>query len=577
MPHSQTAVPRSPIRVLPPQLANQIAAGEVVERPASIIKELLENSLDAGASRITVSLEQGGLQLVQVQDDGVGIPAGELALAVSAHATSKIQRLEDLAAIASLGFRGEALASIASVSRLEITSRTPDAERGWRLKPGPAEDAEPELQPAAHPVGTTVQVSQLFFNTPARRRFLRTERTEYRHCEDVVRRLALAHPAVAWEFRHNGRKVFRLPAAVDPADRQRRLATLTGQAFSRQAVALDFEHAGLRLSGWVGPAAAARPRADVQFVFVNGRIIRDRLISHAVRQAYQDRIAPGRHPAYVLYLEVDPASVDVNVHPTKHEVRFQEARRVHDFLGRSVSEALAEEAATRSELPYAREALDWHVPATGNAPPAPAPLQSETVAERGRRYASPSRARTTGTAPAELTLLPGEAYALWNHPIGLLLLDIRQLIETRLLAGFAAQAEGLRGRPLLIPATLNVPEAAADRVEAARAELAQWGLELDRSGPASLMLRAVPTLLEDVDVVRLLHEVLPRLSTDFRGSAAPAMKLAEALAARAGACPRDGWTAARLAPVLADLPDDAEVLSHPAVRRFDPAELFRRG
>ena len=330
-----------PIRLLSPQLANQIAAGEVVERPASVVKELVENSLDAGARRIEVDVAGGGARRIRVRDDGSGIPRDELALAVSRHATSKIGSLEDLEAVRSMGFRGEALASICSVSRATLTSACTDADSGWRLTiNGHAEDTD--LAPAAHPVGSTVEIRDLFFNTPARRKFLRTERTELQRIEDVLRRVALARMDVAFELHHDGRALKSWQPAADLAARERRVAQICGAPFMEQGARIEVEADGLRLSGWVASPTFSRSQPDLQFFFVNGRAIRDRTVAHAVRQAFQDVLYHGRHPAFVLFLELDPSRVDVNVHPTKHEVRFRDQRAVHDFLFRSLRQALAE-------------------------------------------------------------------------------------------------------------------------------------------------------------------------------------------------------------------------------------------
>ena len=339
------------IRQLPPQLADQIAAGEVVERPASVVKELLENSLDAGADRIDIELRQGGTGLIRIRDNGAGIPREDLTLALCRHATSKILRLSDLDAVATLGFRGEALASIASVSRLKLTSSTASDGAGWCVHGG---EASADSRPAPHPRGTTVEVRDLFFNTPARRRFLRTERTEYLRIEEVVRRLALGHPEVAIRVQHNGRQTQDLGPAGDRIGGEQRLATICGRPFVEQARHLELEHGELRLSGWIALPTFSRSQADLQYFFVNGRSVRDKLVSHAVRQAYRDVLYQQRHPAFVLFLELPPAEVDVNVHPTKHEVRFREARSIHDFLFGSLHRALAEITPGDTRPPPAR-------------------------------------------------------------------------------------------------------------------------------------------------------------------------------------------------------------------------------
>lgn len=329
------------IRLLSPRLANQIAAGEVVERPASVVKELVENALDAGASRVDVDIEQGGVKLIRVRDDGFGIGEADLPLALSRHATSKIESLDDLEAVSSLGFRGEALASISSVSRLSLTSRTEVQEAASRVEVE-GRDMDARISPAAHPVGTTVEVRDLFFNTPARRKFLRTEKTEFNHVDECIRRQALSRFDAGFTLRHNQRVIQSLRPAANPLDRERRIGALCGQQFIDNAVVIDAEATGLRLWGWVALPTFSRSQADLQYFFVNGRVIRDRLVAHAVRQAYRDVLYNNRHPAFVLYLEVDPATVDVNVHPTKHEVRFRDGRLVHDFIFRTLHKALAD-------------------------------------------------------------------------------------------------------------------------------------------------------------------------------------------------------------------------------------------
>ncbi|HEY5718233.1 MAG TPA: DNA mismatch repair endonuclease MutL, partial [Motiliproteus sp.] len=323
------------IQLLSPRLANQIAAGEVVERPASVVKELLENSLDAGADRIELEVDQGGIKRIKLRDNGGGIPKEDLALALSRHATSKIQSLDDLEAVATLGFRGEALASISSVARLTLTSRQPDQDAAWQVS-AEGREMTADVRPAAHPAGTSVEVCDLFFNTPARRKFLRTEKTEFGHLEEVVKRLALSRYDVGFQLSHNGRVIHQLRPAFSEQEQLRRVASLCSSGFTDNAIAIDVEASGLRLWGWVGLPTFSRSQADLQYFFVNGRAIRDKLVAHAVRQAYRDVLYGGRHPTFVLYLELNPADVDVNVHPTKHEVRFRDGRLVHDFLFRTL-------------------------------------------------------------------------------------------------------------------------------------------------------------------------------------------------------------------------------------------------
>jgi DNA mismatch repair protein MutL len=331
----------SRIHLLSPRLANQIAAGEVVERPANIVKELVENSLDAGAVHIDVDAEQGGVKLLRVRDDGIGIGKDDLSLSLSRHATSKITTLDDLEAVGTMGFRGEALASISSVSRLTLTSREKTASEAWQVK-AEGRDMQAEISPAAHPIGTTLEVRDLFFNTPARRKFLRTEKTEFSHLEDTLKKLALSRYDVAFTLRHNQKVIHSLRPASRMIDREKRVASLLNPQFMDNAVHIETEAAGLTIEGWVGLPTFSRSQADMQYFFVNGRAVRDKLVVHAIKQAYRDVLYHGRQPAFVLYLWLDPKLVDVNVHPTKHEVRFRDGRLVHDFIFRSLHRALGD-------------------------------------------------------------------------------------------------------------------------------------------------------------------------------------------------------------------------------------------
>ena len=330
-----------PIQVLPPQLANQIAAGEVVERPASVVKELVENSLDAGATRIDIDIEKGGAKLIRIRDNGCGISKDELAVALARHATSKITSLDDLEAIISLGFRGEALASISSVSRLTLTSRTADQTEAWQAY-AEGRDQAVTVKPAAHPTGTTLEVLDLFYNTPARRKFMRTEKTEFTHIDEVIRRIALARFDVSFTLSHNGKRIRQYRGISDNSQRERRLGAICGATFLTHAMAIEWQHGELTLRGWVADPAGSKVIGDLQYCYVNGRMMRDRLINHAIRQAYQDKLGDQQQPAYVLYLEIDPHQVDVNVHPAKHEVRFHQSRLVHDFIYQGVVSVLQE-------------------------------------------------------------------------------------------------------------------------------------------------------------------------------------------------------------------------------------------
>lgn len=324
------------IKPLSAQLASYIAAGEVIERPASVLKELLENSLDAGSSKLEINIENGGVKLIQVRDDGCGIHKADLILALQQHATSKITALSDLACITSLGFRGEALASIAAVAELQLISKPADQEHAWQI----SNTLEPTVIPAAHPNGTTIKVKNLFHNIPARRKFLRSERTEYVHLEEVFKRVALSHLDIGFIWTNNGKQLYNLPACTSTPAQEQRLAKICGKRMLTNTVYIDVEQNGLRLSGWLGLPADARATAEAQYFYVNRRMVRDRVINHALKQGYQAQLAPGKHANYCLYLEVDPATIDVNVHPTKHEVRFQDARVVHAFLQSTVQQCL---------------------------------------------------------------------------------------------------------------------------------------------------------------------------------------------------------------------------------------------
>ena len=377
-----------PIHILPPQLANQIAAGEVVERPASVVKELVENSLDAGATRIDIDIERGGAKLIRIRDNGCGIGKEDLSLALARHATSKISSLEDLEAILSMGFRGEALASISSVSRLILTSRTAEQNEAWQAY-AEGRDMAVTIKPAAHPVGSTLEVLDLFYNTPARRKFMRTEKTEFGHIDEVVRRIALARFDVAINLSHNGKLMRQYRAAPDPSQHERRLTSICGPAFLQHALAISWQHGDLTIRGWVVDPAASRTLSEMQYCYVNNRMMRDRLINHAIRQAYQDLLKDDQQPAYVLYLDIDPHQVDVNVHPAKHEVRFHQARLVHDFIYQAVTTVLQQAASPVLNINEDGEEIE-----------APRWQPENRVAAGGNKYAQPEPAKAS---PAERT------------------------------------------------------------------------------------------------------------------------------------------------------------------------------
>lgn len=330
-----------PIQILPPLLANQIAAGEVVERPASVVKELIENSLDAGADKIQIDIEQSGSRLIRIRDNGYGIAKEEIQLSLVRHATSKIATLDDLENILSLGFRGEALASISSVSRLTLTSRTAEQTEAWQVY-AQGQEMDTTIKPASHPIGTTVEVENLFFNTPARRKFLRSDKTEFAHIDEVVKRIALAKPTVHFTLTHNGKLIHQYKAANDTNSQLKRLAAICGNDFTEHALRIDWQYEEMHLQGWVAEPRFFRSQNDFNYSYVNGRMMKDKVILHAVRQAYADYLSPDQYPAFVLFLDLDPTLVDVNVHPTKHEVRFHQARLVHDFILQGVANALAQ-------------------------------------------------------------------------------------------------------------------------------------------------------------------------------------------------------------------------------------------
>jgi DNA mismatch repair protein MutL len=519
------------IRLLPDTLISQIAAGEVVERPASVLKELLENSLDAAATEISVSLTQGGIKQLKVTDNGGGMDAGDLPLVFARHATSKIASLDDLEHVRSLGFRGEALASIASVARVALTTRTERAAHAWSLSAEGGAQGAP--QPAAHPGGTSVEANDLYFNTPARRKFLRAEATEFGHCEDVFKRIALSRPDVAFNLKHNGRVVSHLHAG----DAARRIAAVAGAEFAGAARALDENSSGLRLSGFAGSPAFSRSSRDAQFVFVNGRFVRDKLLAHALRQAYQDMLHGDRHAAYVLFLELDPLGVDVNVHPAKTEVRFRDSRAIHQFVFHAVSKALSGSAAQTSAaavqpVPAAAGMNFRRMPyqsSLGVAQPAAAYqtlFSQPSASSGGAARAAYETITAAAPVPVETDAPLGYAiaqlhgiYILAQNRQGLVLVDMHAAHERILyekLKG-ALETQGMGMQKLLIPVTFN-----ADRLEVAAVEehagvLCQLGFDMAPLSPTALAVRAVPSMLVSADVAELAHALLQEVR-EFGGS-----------------------------------------------------------
>lgn len=532
----------SKIHKLSPRLANQIAAGEVVERPSSVAKELLENALDAGAGKIIVQADGGGIKRIYIRDDGCGMGKDDLPLALSRHATSKIESLEDLEAVATLGFRGEALASISSVSRLVLGSRTAEAEQGWQVVTE-GRDMEARVSPVAHTQGTSVEVRDLFFNTPARRKFLRAEKTEFDHLEEVVKRQAMSRFDVGFELTHNGRVVHQLRPAREAREREQRIATLCGKPFMESAVWIDVEAAGLRLWGWVAQPTFSRSQADLQYFYVNGRVIRDRLVSHAVKQAYRDVLYHGRHPAFVLYLELDPALVDVNVHPTKHEVRFRDGRMVHDFIFRSLHRVLAD---VRPQHVLTDLPVEASAPTTATsdlmrsygeqqglylAPEAPSPAQvREVLAGYRELYASEPVAMPAISAAAvtsSVQSLPADqdfplgfalaqlhgVYILAQNRNGLIVVDMHAAHERITYERMKSQfyQSQIQSQPLLVPISIALSQKEADVAEEHAESLRKFGLALQRSGAESIIVREIPVILQRVDVVALVRDLLSDL------------------------------------------------------------------
>lgn len=551
-----------PIQVLPPQLANQIAAGEVVERPASVVKELVENSLDAGATRIDIDIERGGAKLIRIRDNGCGIKKDELALALARHATSKIASLDDLEAIISLGFRGEALASISSVARLTLTSRTAEQQEAWQAY-AEGRDQAVTVKPAAHPIGTTLEVLDLFYNTPARRKFMRTEKTEFNHIDEIVRRIALARFDVTINLSHNGKMMRQYRAVAEGGPRERRLGSICGAAFLEHALAIEWQHGDLTLRGWVADPLHTNPAlAEIQYCYVNGRMMRDRLINHAIRQACEDKLGADQQPAFVLYLEIDPHQVDVNVHPAKHEVRFHQSRLVHDFIYQGVLSVLQQQLdaplVAEDEAPAPRQVPENRVAAGANHFARPSPAREPAAGYDTRAPREPAAAggysaggaswphaqpgyqkqqgalyrqllqtpavekKQAASAPAEslaahgqsfgrvLTIIGGDCALLERGgTLALLALPVaeRWLRQAQLTPG----AEAVCAQPLLIPLRLKVSEAERKALEKAQPALAQLGIDL-QADAQHVTVRAVPLPLRQQNLQILIPELIGYLA-----------------------------------------------------------------
>jgi len=499
-----------PIRILEGPLVDQIAAGEVIERPASVVKELVENALDAGARQVTVDVEHGGIRMIRVRDDGTGIAPDELALALARHATSKIASLDDLERVASLGFRGEALPSIASVSGLRLASRRQDAAAGAAIE---CQDGEPgRVQPAAHPQGTTVEVRDLFHRVPARRKFLRAEATEFQHVLKTVARLALSRFDVAFTLTHNRREQFALPAAPGRREREARIARLVGADFVAASRFVTHTQAGLALEGWIGMPSASRAQPDRQHLFVNGRMVRDRLLGSAVRLGYRDVSHGGRHPAWLLYLALDPMQVDVNAHPQKLELRFRDGRGVHDFLFRTVERALAEAGQGEAGSAPVSAAARWAAPpaAVALALGEPSPVFGTAPAQRpGAGPAAPVADQPLGHAIAQLHGI----YIIAQSAEGMVLVDMHAAHERILYERLKTAMDTGQGprQALLVPVLLETTEGEASLAEQHADELTAAGFAVDRVGPATLAIREVPVALAGADVAGVLADALADL------------------------------------------------------------------
>jgi DNA mismatch repair protein MutL len=523
------SVSARPIQALPDQLISQIAAGEVIERPAAVVKELLENALDAGATQITIRLEQGGVKRIAITDNGHGIPATQLPLALARHATSKIASLADLERVLTLGFRGEALASIASVAQLTLTSRTQDAPHASMI-----EGAVSRVTPSSGATGTTVDVQELYFNTPARRKFLKTEQTEFGHCAEVVRRIALARPDVAFSLIHNGKTVDHW----NVSDLSKRSAQILGQEFEQARLAIDEQAGPVHLYGYVGLPTAARMRADCQYFYVNGRFVRDKLLTHAVRAAYQDVLHGERYPSYALMLDLDPTLVDVNVHPSKTEVRFRDSRAVHQTVFHAVADALARTSATSagavpapvaapsSAMPWMRtpqqESFERQFSAAPNAGVAQSladygalfnsprgPANAPPLAPAAPAFAATAAAQEDYPLGFALAQLHG-IYILSQNARGLVLVDMHAAHERILYEQFkrALEEDAVQVQPLLIPVTFHADAVEVGTVEENQNTLSALGFDICAMSPTTLAVRAIPALLKNADAQALARDIL---------------------------------------------------------------------
>lgn len=534
------------IQKLSPLLANQIAAGEVVERPSSVVKELVENAIDSGATKIDLDIEDGGMRLIRVRDNGSGIHADDLPLALSRHATSKIREATDLEKIFTLGFRGEALASVSSVSRMTLSSAT-DKNTGVQVI-SQARDEPLQIIPTAHPKGTTVEVRDLFFNTPARKKFLRSEKTEFDHIDELIKRIALSRFEIGFTLKHNQRLIRQYRIAESEIEREQRVASLCGDAFLEHALKIETEAEGIKLSGWIALPTFSRAQMDLQYFYVNGRAVRDKTVNHAIRQAYHDVMYGDRFPAYVLFLEIAPEEVDVNVHPTKQEVRFRESRMVHDFVSHAVHDALAhvrpsekqisqpavletvetgEVAAPFSRMqansaPYAR--AEQSIGSGRTYQPVQKSLAFNTVAKMAAYKALHTESAEQTNSQPEAAAIPPLGFALAQlrgiyilaeNEAGLVLVDMHaaheRVMYEKLKTSFLENQ--IIAQPLLLPLTVTLSEREANVIENAPEIFQKVGMQVERISQEAVIVRQVPDILRDADVTQLIRDIAADIST----------------------------------------------------------------
>lgn len=538
------------IQILPARLANQIAAGEVVERPASVVKELVENSIDAGATRIDIDIEKGGSRLIRVRDNGQGINKDELTLALSRHATSKIHSLDDLEAIVSLGFRGEALASISSVSRLTLTSRTVTQEQAWSAY-AEGRDMSVTTKPAAHPVGTTIEVLDLFFNTPARRKFLKADKTEFTHIDELLKRIALSYFGVAITLKHNGKVIRQYRASHSQSQKEKRLSSVCGSNFVDNSVSVELNHDGLTLTGWISTPQGARAQSDQQYCYVNGRMMRDKLINHAIRQSYESSLSADQFSAYVLFIEIDPHQVDVNVHPAKHEVRFHQARLVHDFIYQAITSAL-EQAEGIDDVPKNRGGVDYQIrdsvaeqvmEAVAKIPVYPRQQDrsqwNQAVTTRPSNKQVKAYQHLLQTPVTEVAALSFESdiqtqapaqkiegfdslgkglavieshYLLMENQQQIQLLSLRFAEYLKVLGQLNLGKTGLlKAQPLLIPHTIPLDKVLLTLIESEQPLLNQLGIQLKAKGSQAVIVMSVSQPLRQQNLQQLIPDLLSYL------------------------------------------------------------------